>query len=136
MPTSKISILDDHPAAEDLLDFKTYQEIISNILQDPDTSTPLAIGLFGTWGSGKTSLMRMLQDSVERNHLPYTTVWFNAWKYNREEVLWRALILRVLDALRTSKLPNKDDANVEWERFQLDLDYLEEVTVEQWEQSG
>ncbi len=33
----------------------------------PATRTPLTIGVFGTWGSGKTSLMRMVRNKVARS---------------------------------------------------------------------
>jgi len=31
--------------------------------------------------------------------LHHRTVWFNAWKYNQEDALWRALLLALLDDL-------------------------------------
>ena len=37
-----------------------------------------------------------------RKELPaeFQTVWFDAWKYDQEETLWRALLLHVLAAVR------------------------------------
>ena len=32
---------------------------------DPATSTPLTLGVFGRWGSGKTSLMQLMRQQVE-----------------------------------------------------------------------
>jgi len=106
-------ILDDCPTTEDALDFTHYVDALADILLDPDTRTPLTLGIFGPWGSGKTSLMTMLkkrldarrrqekqqtrQGEIVRSHL---SVWFNAWLYSREEALWRTLILRVLAELR------------------------------------
>ena len=64
-----------------------------------------AIGLFGVWGSGKTSLMHAIERrvEVETNAVP---VWFNAWRYEREE----HLIVPMLDTLR--------DALVRWSASQ------------------
>ncbi|MCB9154453.1 MAG: SUMF1/EgtB/PvdO family nonheme iron enzyme [Caldilineae bacterium] len=97
-------ILDDLPAPEDRLGFQPYVLALSDILLAPDTHTPLTLGLFGRWGSGKTSLMLQLQRTVETGGKPgqasrYRTVWFNAWKYNQEDALWRALLLVLLDDL-------------------------------------
>lgn len=36
------------------------------------------------------------------------TVWFNAWKYEPREALWRALLLQVLEAVRDA-VPEKDN---------------------------
>ena len=48
-------------------------------------STPnFSIGIYGEWGTGKTTLMRSIEKNLraEDNIL---TVWFNAWGYERED---------------------------------------------------
>ncbi len=95
-------ILTDRPADRDGLDFQPYIESLAELIIDPATRTPLTIGIFGQWGSGKTSLMQLIKQPVDA--AGHKTVWFNAWKYEREELaLWRVLILRTLDALRPRK---------------------------------
>ena len=111
---SKTYIVNDQPTEKDALDFTPRKavETLADIIQTGNT--PLTIGVFGTWGSGKTSLMKMV-----KNQLPddFTVAWFDAWKYDKEETLWRAFLLSVLSAVRdTAKRQNKPlDA----------LDYLE-----------
>ena len=56
-----MSILSDQPARDDQLDFAPYAETLAEIIADPNMETPLTIGVFGGWGQGKTSLMRMVQ---------------------------------------------------------------------------
>ncbi len=92
----------DQPADKDALDFDAYFETLADIASDPKTDTPFTIGVFGRWGSGKTSLMQMVRDSIAKRTYAkgYPLVWFDAWKYDREDALWRALILRVVHALR------------------------------------
>ncbi|NUM44892.1 MAG: SUMF1/EgtB/PvdO family nonheme iron enzyme [Anaerolineales bacterium] len=94
---SRTTILDDLPAGKDALDFQPYIDTLADILSSPNTRTPLTIGVFGTWGSGKTSLMRLVQKGLPGS---YRTAWFDAWKYDKETTLWRALLLTVLTALR------------------------------------
>lgn len=138
-------ILDDRPADRDALDFTPYRDIFVDILRDPDTRTPLTVGLFGSWGSGKTSLITMIKSQIDAATLPaFRTTWFNAWKYNREDALWRALILHVLDALRPASfgpdgalLPD-DQLDAAQKALAADLDRLEDSlyrTVE-WEEVG
>jgi formylglycine-generating enzyme required for sulfatase activity len=90
-------ILSDLPTDQDALDFAPYVKTLVNILQSSETATPLTIGVFGTWGSGKTSLMRMVYKQLPDS---FQKVWFDAWKYDKEETLWRALLLQVLEAVR------------------------------------
>jgi hypothetical protein len=57
----KIEILGDSPTTEDGLGFKSYVEILSDAINNSDVTSPLTIGIHGSWGSGKTSLMQMLE---------------------------------------------------------------------------
>src|SRR5205814_1871326 len=54
-----------------------------------------AIGIFGDWGSGKTTLMRAIERELQK-HRDVVCVWFNAWRYEREP----DLIVPMLDTLR------------------------------------
>jgi hypothetical protein len=96
-------LLDDAPTVENNLPgFGGYVNALAGILMDPNTHTPLTLGVFGDWGSGKTSLMLQLQDKVtsgKEGRPTHRAVWFNAWKYNQEDALWRALLLVLLNDL-------------------------------------
>jgi len=100
-------ILHDRPTDKDALDFAPYRDTLVDIIADPATMTPLTIGIFGGWGSGKTSLMQMVESELKavlaERQEEARTVWFNAWQYGKEEALWRALMLHVLEALRPPK---------------------------------
>ena len=94
-------ILSDQPASADQLNFAPYAKTLADIIADPGTATPLTIGVFGSWGHGKTSLMRMVERLVTEDpdpDFPVQPVWFNAWLYSQQQSLWRALISRVLNA--------------------------------------
>lgn len=91
------SILDDLPAHRDALDFEPYVETLADIVSSPQTSTPLTVGVFGSWGSGKTTLLGMIRQKLPKTS---TSLWFDAWKYDKQEALWRALLMRVLAELK------------------------------------
>lgn len=96
--------ISDRWAAVDALGFETFKPAISEILQYAET--PITLGIFGTWGSGKTTLLKMLMADIEAKKLPsYKSIWFTAWKFTKQESLWRALILRVIEGL----YPKKDN---------------------------
>ncbi|MCP4424476.1 MAG: hypothetical protein GY803_08300, partial [Chloroflexi bacterium] len=74
------------------------------------------IGIFGPWGSGKTSLMQLTAEALEGKYKAPPAVWFNAWHYDKEEALWRALVVRVLAELRPDvpddRKPTDDEAKL------------------------
>jgi hypothetical protein len=90
--------LSDSPSREDGLKLDAFRNSLLDILLHAET--PLTVGVFGTWGSGKSTLLSMLKREIDAMKLHYfRTVWFTAWKYDREDALWRAFVLRVVDGL-------------------------------------
>ena len=71
-------------------DFVSLGITISNIIKN---STPhFTIGIYGEWGTGKTTLMKAIEKNLNIEGLPKSEqrilpVWFNAWQYDREEHL-------------------------------------------------
>jgi hypothetical protein len=60
--------------------------------------TPMTIGVYGRWGSGKTSVMKLLKARLPTGS---RSVWFEAWRYGSDaQTLWRALVSAVAEALR------------------------------------
>lgn len=43
-----------------------------------------SVGIYGDWGTGKTTLMKLIQKELQ-NQEYILTVWFNAWRYERED---------------------------------------------------
>lgn len=97
----RIDAIADSPTTNDLLGFnRLVKPITQQILNATDENTPLTIGVYGEWGSGKTSFLQMVDKTLEENDV--YPVWFNAWKYDQEDNLWSALIQTILDQTRVS----------------------------------
>lgn len=95
---SESPFLTDRWSDEDSLNFGDFSPVLQEILTG--SQTPLTVGIFGPWGSGKTSLLRQLRKQIDAPGNPKVrTVWFTAWKYDHMDALWRAFILRVLGGL-------------------------------------
>ena len=65
-------------SSEDLLKVSRYTQALVNFIQHSDT--PITIGLQGEWGTGKTSLMNMLREELDIQHV--ATSWVNTWEYS------------------------------------------------------
>ena len=94
----------------DLLGFRRYADAFASVIADRDVRLPLAIGLFGPWGSGKSSMIAMIDtalgdidaraalDEEARFCRGILRVTFNAWHY-AETNLWASLFVRVMEQM-------------------------------------
>jgi hypothetical protein len=86
----------DRPTTSDLLGFREFVEaLVGRIANAAPETTPFTIGVHGRWGTGKTSFLMMLDAALKTRGI--RPVWFNAWKYDREDNLWAALIQTILN---------------------------------------
>ncbi|PKB63659.1 MAG: hypothetical protein BZY80_06225 [SAR202 cluster bacterium Io17-Chloro-G2] len=90
-------------AGDDRFGYNEYATVLTN--QAIDARTPLVIGVFGSWGSGKSSLMRLMESLVaehrrgtERNGRDPTinSLWINAWELNNRGELWNSFLQSLL----------------------------------------
>ncbi len=82
------------------------------MILDKDFKTPFCIGIFGKWGSGKTSFMHLLEKRLSKDEKPpyAVPVWFNPWRYQNEEHLIIPFLKTIENSIRKynrKKLPKK-----------------------------
>lgn len=65
----------------DLLNTSVYADMLEKTIKSADNSKPFTIGLFGEWGSGKSSVLKTAQEHLEANNSQYRFVTYDAWKY-------------------------------------------------------
>ncbi len=71
----------DEPSSRDWLDRSRYARSFARLATSCET--PMVVGLYGTWGVGKTTLMRHIQKELETDQVP--TVWFDPWQHQFDE---------------------------------------------------
>jgi hypothetical protein len=108
----------DEASEIDHLGFKHDVHALAALVAYDKTPLPLAIGLFGNWGSGKSSFMKQLEKRIEvlskeqhenkelvnasKDGMPYCSniahITFNAWHYS-DANLWASMMVHIFDQL-------------------------------------
>ena len=78
---------------QDKFNVGKYVEGLGKFILECDT--PMTISIQGDWGSGKTSLMSMIQNSLGEKIFP---IWFNTWQFSQFS-LGNSLAISMIDVL-------------------------------------
>jgi len=70
----------DKESDKDYLNFGEVSNLAVDILMAPDM-LPVSIGIFGNWGAGKSSLLRLIEQEIEKQDQKYMVINFDAWLY-------------------------------------------------------
>lgn len=65
----------------DALGLSPYAKSLGKFIQH--CATPMTIAIQGDWGTGKTSLMRMIEHGLIESDVPVDQVWFNTWVFSQ-----------------------------------------------------
>ncbi len=70
---------------------------------------PISIGVFGSWGTGKSTILNLIENNLEHieNHDDYVIIRFDAWLYQGFDDA-RASLLEVINT-EISKLVKQDE---------------------------
>ncbi|MFC1510566.1 P-loop NTPase fold protein, partial [Candidatus Omnitrophota bacterium] len=85
----------------DLLQTSKYADVLQKIVGDvpADYDQAFTIGLFGEWGSGKSSIVKTLQDRIEKETTKKRKIIiYDAWKYSKDSFR-RMFLFEVQDKL-------------------------------------
>ena len=87
----------DNETDVDLLGFDQLVDTATFLVQS-DQLLPLTVGIFGDWGSGKSSLMRMVHDRLKEDER-YVCVHFSPWQHEGYDDVKAALMAAVMTTL-------------------------------------
>lgn len=117
---SASSAFTDTAATQDKLGFELHAQALAEIIVKPETVPPVVIGVYGPWGSGKSTFMALVKKHLDawdaRQHPPpplgerlrarwfgrkavahprVISVEYNAWAYTDSEKLWAGLVEKI-----------------------------------------
>ena len=91
----------DPAASVDRLGRAPMVNVLTAMLDDDQQGTPFTFALFGSWGAGKSSVLRMLHDQLtkpsRRHELLVAT--FNAWSFEKTDNIAAGLAQETFDAI-------------------------------------
>ncbi len=111
---------------------------LASVICYKQVKPPLAIGLFGNWGSGKSFFMNKLEDRIDylakdksglfcRKTLCIT---FNSWHYS-DSNLWASLITKIFEELEKQGKDDPEDVKKIFKELHSTKEILDDKKVEQ-----
>ncbi|MFK7114672.1 P-loop NTPase fold protein [Flavobacterium oreochromis] len=97
----------DNETSDDLLGFKVHADLIIDVINDSDV-LPVTIGVFGDWGSGKSSILKIVEkeligddkDSFKDGTL---VLYFNGWVFEGYDDAKAALLESIIEKFAKHK---------------------------------
>jgi hypothetical protein len=122
---------------QDYLNVGSLANRLADLMVLRETKLPLAIGLFGNWGSGKSHFMNLMDRRMKAPLAPQldptepgsqsakeekwcrqiVPIYFNAWHYS-DSNLWASLVTQVFEALFTHLRPKTNELMLLQSRLQ------------------
>jgi len=92
----------DNETDEDLLGFEIHANLVKSIVTDP-AMLPVTVGLFGDWGGGKSSILKLLQrdlQPLDPEKPDVLVVYFDTWVFQGYEDAKAAILAVLLQELK------------------------------------
>ena len=104
----------DNDTDKDFLGFVVHEQLIRKVITDDD-NLPVTFGLFGDWGGGKTSILKILKKDLESEQYKKETIviYFDGWVFEGYDDAKSALMQEITTQLVDHEsLANEVKANV------------------------
>src|SRR6266850_2161840 len=100
----------DTETETDFLNYSEIAELIVELIARPDL-LPLSLGVFGGWGVGKSTTLRLVENELSKSKDAFIVVRFDAWLYQGFDDARSALMSVIAaDLLEASPTPLKEKA--------------------------
>ena len=83
----------------DILKTKVYADSLVKIIKNTPQDKVFTIGLFGSWGSGKSSIIKTAKDTIEAEDDKVKFITYDAWKYVNDSFR-RMFLLKIQQELK------------------------------------
>lgn len=114
----------DNETHKDFLGYQVHSELLQRIILN-DSLLPISIGVFGNWGSGKSSLMLLLEDGINKwvddteksnksrtdgcqDNAKILQIKFNSWQFESYDSTKLTMIETILESLKKDIIRRKN----------------------------
>lgn len=95
----------DTETSTDFLNYSEVAELVAELIANRDL-LPLSLGIFGSWGTGKSSTLRLVEAEIAKDSKNYLIVHFDAWLYQDFDDARAALMSVIATALIEASPPS------------------------------
>lgn len=112
---------------DDLLGRSSFAKATARSLSNMQDSGTFTVGLFGKWGTGKTSLLNMILqemqaiEATERNGNETIIIHFEPWNFSNTDQLISQFFVRLISAFYTNSDKNLQAVSEAIEKYMLSL---------------
>ena len=90
-------------SSEDKLNREAFAKSLANVILQSNFPTSFTVGLYGAWGSGKTSLLNMVIEQVEHSSTDVVILRFNPWLCSDPKQLITQYFKQLASAIKMKK---------------------------------
>lgn len=91
----------DIETSKDLLGYMVHASLLKDVVTN-EKNLPVTIGLYGDWGCGKSSILKILKEELEKAD-DCVVVYFDGWSFESFDDAKMALIQGIIDALEKNE---------------------------------
>lgn len=88
-----------HDFKDDVLERSDFTNNIAHLIVSRKDKEAFTIGIIGAWGSGKTSILNLIDSQIKTNNQDVITIFFNPWRYSGENELLMSFFNCIAGAL-------------------------------------
>lgn len=97
----------DNETSDDLLGFKVHADLLVDVINDENV-LPVTIGVFGDWGSGKSSILKIVEKQLIGNNKDgfkdgTLVLYFNGWVFEGYDDAKAALLESIIEKFAKHK---------------------------------
>lgn len=123
----------DKETSKDLLGYTVHADLLKAVVTN-DKNLPITVGLYGDWGSGKSSILKILEEELRKEDST-VVVYFDGWAFESFDDAKMALIQGIVEALEKEEKfwakvgEKKDDLKTAFTNLKKSINWMRMLKI-------